>query len=245
VTAADTWSLPPRVIELDQDEVHVWMVRSGATEGRDQKLAALLSAEERERAAKFKFDKDRRLYIGAHAWLRFLLSAYLRVSAKQIHFTLGAHGKPQLAQPAASGFEFNLSHSHELALVAVAQRRAVGVDVEFVKSDFASAQVAGRFFTAKEAAALVKLPEALRREAFFKCWSSKEAFLKAKATGLSGQLDEVEIISTGDGLVAIEANVSGWSLLELPLIDGYAAALAVAGGSLPMRCYRWDPARID
>ena len=240
MTAANTWLLPPPVVEPDDNEVHVWMIRTAAAAGNDRNLEIVLSAEERERAAKFKFDKDRRLYVASHAGLRLVLAGYSLIDAKQIQFTLGAAGKPQLAQAAATGWQFNLSHSHEVALVAVAQRKAVGVDVEFVKRDFAFAEIARRFFTAKEVTALLGLPEALRRQAFYKCWSSKEAFLKAKGTGLSGKLDEVEIVSGDNGSVRIEANVLGWSLLNLPAIDGYEAALVVEGGTFSIRCYQWN-----
>ncbi|MGH7928214.1 MAG: 4'-phosphopantetheinyl transferase family protein, partial [Candidatus Binatia bacterium] len=166
---------------------------------------------------------------------------YLRITADQIHFHAGTHGKPLLSQPAANGLQFNLSHSHEIALIAVARGKAVGVDVEFVKRDFSFDEVAARFFTASEVAALFELPQSLRREAFFKCWTSKEAFLKAKATGLSGKLDEVRLVLTHDGFVRIDANVPGWSLMELRQGYGYEAALVVEGGALPVRCYQWEP----
>jgi 4'-phosphopantetheinyl transferase len=211
---------------------------------RDERLSALLSADERQRAKRFRFDKDRQLYTAAHAAMRSVLASYLRVPGDEIQLVSGAHGKPLLAHPAASRLQFNLSHSHELALIAVTRGRAVGVDVEFVKEDFAFHEVAGRFFTALEVASLSALPRALQRGAFFKCWTSKEAFLKAKATGLSGKLDEVQIVLTRDGAVGIEANVPGWYLCELQGNDGYEAALVLEGGAIPVRCYRWEPRLI-
>lgn len=234
------WPLAPEGRELYGNEVHVWMIRASAYYNDDPRATALLSADERQRATKFRFEKDRRLYIAAHAGLRAVLAGYLRVVEDEIHLVTGLHGKPLLAHPGGSGLEFNLSHSHEVALIAVARNKAVGVDVEFVKRDFAFQEVAGRFFTEKEVVALRALPQALQIEAFFKCWSSKEAFLKAKATGLSGKLDEVQI-STQDGFVKIEANVPGWSLLELEKAHGYEAALVIQGGAVPIRCYRWEP----
>lgn len=238
---ANTWSLPPDAFELDEHEVHVWMVRAGAEHIQQDIVNAILSQDERERARRFKFDKDRRLYVAGHAALGALLAGYLRVSARDIHCVSGAHGKPALAPPhAVSGLEFNLSHSHELALVAFARGKAVGVDVEFVKKDFVFDELARRFFSAQEVAALFELPRSLQREAFFKCWTSKEAFLKAKGTGLSGKLDEVQINLTDRGLLKIEAKVPGWSLAELTPGEGYQAALAVKGGASPIRCYQWE-----
>jgi 4'-phosphopantetheinyl transferase len=240
-SATDLWLSPRDVVELNDKEVHVWQLRVGVNESEDESLAALLSADERQRAKQFRFDKDRRLYTIAHAGMRSLLAFYLGVAADEIHLVSGAHGKPSVAGPAGSRLQFNLSHSHELALLAVARSKAVGVDVELVK-DFAFQEVAERFFTAKEVAELSALPQTLQRDAFYKCWTSKEAFLKAKGTGLSGKLDEVEILSTVEGLVKIAASVPGWSLLDLPQVSGYVAAAAIAGAALPVRCYLWERA---
>ncbi len=166
--ANDLWLLPRGVVELNHDEIHVWRVTVAANESQDESLAALLSADERQRAKQFRFDKDRRLYTTAHAAMRSLLAFYLRVLGDEIHIFSGAQGKPLIARPTGSRLEFNLSHSHDLALLAVAQGRAVGVDVELVK-DFAFQEVAERFFTAKEVANISALPHALQRDAFYKC----------------------------------------------------------------------------
>jgi 4'-phosphopantetheinyl transferase len=237
--ANDLWLLPRGVVELNDDEVHVWRLMVAANESQDESLAALLSADERQRAKQFRFAKDQRLYTAAHAAMRSLLAFYLRVPGEGIHLAIGANGKPWLAQPIANRLQFNLSHSHEFALVAVARNRAVGIDVEWAK-DFAFQEVAQRFFTAKEAATLSALPQTLQRAAFYKCWTAKEAFLKAKGTGLSGQLDEVQILTTAEGVVKIDANVPGWSLVELRQVSGYEAALVIEGSALAVRCYRWQ-----
>jgi 4'-phosphopantetheinyl transferase len=242
-SAADRWPLSADVIELNDDEIHVWQVSTAANESEDEQLAVLLSADERQRAKRFRFAKDRRLYTAAHAAMRSLLAFYLRVPGAEIHLTSDAHGKPSIARPTGGGLQFNLSHSHELALLAVARGKAVGVDVELVK-DFAFQEVAQRFFTAKEVAELSALPQALQPQAFYKCWTGKEAFLKAKGTGLSGQLDEVQILAPAEGLVKIAANVPGWSLVELPPTRGYEAALVVQGPALPVYCYRWQPSLV-
>jgi len=240
-SADDRCPLPPDVIELNDGQVHVWEIETGAKEAEDERLATLLSPEEQQRAKQFRFDKDRRLYAAAHAATRSLLAFYLRVRRDEIHLTSGAYGKPLLAQPGKGRLQFNLSHSHELALLAIARQRAVGIDVEWVK-DFAFQDVARRFFTAKEVADLFALPPALQRDAFYQCWTSKEAFLKAKGTGLSGKLDEVRMLSSAEGTVEITADVPGWSLLELTPPEGYQAALVIEGGPVPGQCYRWQPA---
>ena len=121
--------------------------------------------------------------------------------------------------------------------------REIGVDVESVR-DFDFDQVAERFFKAREVATLRSLPKPQQRSAFYKCWTSKEAFLKAKGTGLSGELDEVEITSTDADDIRISAFVPGWSLAELPAGDGYIAALVSQGAPVRVQLYRWTSASM-
>ena len=158
-----------------------------------------------------------------------------------MNFDLSANGKPRLSRElGSSDVEFNLSHSNELALLAVARGRELGVDVEHVREQFEFQEIAERFFTAKEVAAMRSLPAELQRRAFYKCWTSKEAFLKAKGTGLSGALDEVEISLDSDEQVRITAKVPNWWLIDLPPIEGYEAALVLANASAPIDCYQWQ-----
>jgi 4'-phosphopantetheinyl transferase len=236
------WSEPSGSERLRKNEIHVWLVRADDGSycihcGHD-----LLSLNEQERAARFKFEDDRRRYIVAHGALRLLLSQYANVFANDLNFFTNANGKPFLvAAPVVANIQFNLSHSHEVALIAVTQGREVGVDVERVKEDFAFGEVAGRFFTAREVAALNALPSELQRKTFYKCWTSKEAFLKAKGTGLSGQLDEVEISFTAEKGVRVSATVANWTLVGLNPPDGYEGALVVEGAECQFRCFQWRP----
>jgi 4'-phosphopantetheinyl transferase len=226
---------------LREGEVHVWLVQANGERTCPEDLEALLSSVEQDRASRFKFDADRRRYVNVHWALRSILSAYLNSPAQELQFESGLYGKPKLASiHAEKQFEFNLSHSHQVALIALTQGREIGVDIEYVKTDFPIHEVAENFFTPKEAAALKTLPEHLQRQAFFKCWTSKEALLKAKGTGLSGELDEVEILSGGQH-VRINANVPGWSLVELIACDGYEAALVSEGEPAQIHLYRWEP----
>jgi 4'-phosphopantetheinyl transferase len=235
-----SWPRSPVELPALQNNIHIWAVRlDDATVDLDCELK-LFSPEERDRAARFKFERDRRRYLVAHIALRDILRRYLPTEPARVSFDIGANGKPRLPQAlASSGVEFNLSHSHEMALLAVCHKREVGVDIEFVKEDFEFHDVAERFFTPREVAAMRGLPAKLQRQAFFKCWTSKEAFLKAKGTGLSGALDEVEIALTAAGQVHIMADVPGWSLSELNPIDGYQGALVVATEPVPICYYLW------
>jgi 4'-phosphopantetheinyl transferase len=192
--------------------------------------------------ARFHFEQHRRRYLIAHIALHKILSRYLQIDPARLFFDLGSNGKPKLSPVLPSaGVDFNLSHSNEMALLAVNRIGEVGVDIEYVKPDFKFEEIAERFFTAREVAALRALPSDLQRQAFFKCWTSKEAFLKAKGTGLSGKLDEVAITLGAADQVLIRADVPGWSLAELNSIDAYQAALVVANSSVPIRYYLWQP----
>jgi 4'-phosphopantetheinyl transferase len=127
-------------------------------------------------------------------------------------------------------------------LIAVCTGHEIGVDLEYVKADLDIFEVAQRFFTEREVAVLHALPAARRIEAFHKCWTSKEAFLKAKGTGLSGQLDAVEIALDHHRL-RVTADVPGWQLWELPDLQGYESALVTENGPGPaVSCYCWEPA---
>ncbi|MBI2227664.1 MAG: 4'-phosphopantetheinyl transferase superfamily protein [Deltaproteobacteria bacterium] len=198
--ASLAWPFPPPTLTLEPNEAHVWLVEANDAVVRASHLETLLSSAERERAAKFKFEKDRRLYTVTHAALRSILAGYLNVAPGDLEFEIGRRGKPRLAPNfSKDSLEFNLSHSFEVALIAVTREREIGVDVEHIKKEFAFAEVAERYFTTREVSAIRALPEDLQRRAFYQCWTSKEAFLKAKGVGLSGELDEVEILFGGEG----------------------------------------------
>lgn len=234
------WPLPPAELPALERSVHVWAVRLDDDSVDLGQAREFISANERERAERFKFERDRRRYLIAHAALHGILHRYLPISSEPLSFDYGSNGKPKLSPTIGpAGVQFNLSHSNELALLAVTPRGEVGVDIEYVKENFEFQDIAEKFFTAKEVAAMRSLPAELQRRAFFKCWTSKEAFLKAKGTGLSGKLDEVEIALTATQEAQVTAGVPGWSLAELAHIDGYEAALVVEGLPLPIKHYLW------
>jgi 4'-phosphopantetheinyl transferase len=235
----NSWLASSDDIHIFGNEVHVWLVRLDAS------LClpcgeSLLSAEENERASKFKFERDRRRYIVSHAALRSVLSTYLDLPPGSLKFAAGPNGKPKLTPIRGEELvQFNLSHANEVALIAVAREKEIGVDVEWIERDTPFREIAGRFFSAQEAAALDALPSHLQKIAFFKCWTSKEAFLKAKSTGLSDKLDEVEILSIREKGVRIKSAVADWRLVELDPGDGYAGAVVFEGNEREIQCYLW------
>jgi 4'-phosphopantetheinyl transferase len=210
-------------------DAHVWLVNLDAPDVDEAWCNRVLSAEERDRAGRFGLPCDRRRYIVSHAALRSVLASQLAVPPEQLEFFRRPGGKPAL-MPSADGplAEFNLSHSDGLALIAVTRERQIGVDLERIREDVAFAEVAERFFSAREIAALMALPPRLQRLAFFHCWTAKEALSKARGAGLDGTPSDVDIAWTPD-VVRIRPTSRDWTLLPLNPAQGYVGAVAMEG----------------
>lgn len=221
-------------------EVHLWPIALGEPARQGPGEAALLSVDETARAARFRFDRDRRHFIAGRAALRRILARYLDMDPPTLRFAYGAAGKPALSGPPESEeIQFNLSHSAGQALLAVARGRPLGVDLEALRPSDDLPAVAKRFFARGELSALADIPQALYAQAFFACWTRKEALLKAYGGGLSLPLDgfcvsvdpraPARLISTD-----FDPGAAGrWSLMDLaleaPLDQRFRAALAIEG----------------
>ena len=194
----------------------------------------VLSPDEIERARRYQFDRDRRRFTLARASLRLLLSKYLRTKPEQIVFNYGKHGKPFLVDP-SSAIQFNVSHSEEMALIAVAHGREVGVDIEFLRSLTDQEQLLTTNFSSREVAAFRSLPSRQQQAAFFAGWTRKEAYLKARGDGLSIPLDSFTVSLGPDepaALLEVQTDpqeTARWSMKNLSVAAGYAAALVVEG----------------
>jgi len=235
-TDAD-WLPPPRTLNLAPDTVHVWrfsLAAPGTTHER------LLDAAGRERAARFHRESDRARFIAAHAYLRQTLARYLDADPATLVFARGAHGKPYLPD---HPLQFNLAHSGDRALLAVARTRAVGVDVEAIRAEVAQEAVAERYLAPAEVRALRGLPSGEQAGAFFACWTRKEAYVKARGAGLALPLSSFDVSpQPGESprLLAVrgdDAEAAHWSLAALSVGAGYAAALAVEGELPEIVCY--------
>jgi 4'-phosphopantetheinyl transferase len=228
---------------LEHDQVDVWLARLDLQADSLGQLRRALSADERARADRFYFPRDRDRFVAARGMLREILSRYLEGAPGTLRFSYNAYGKPALLD--ADGLCFNLSHSHDLAIYAVARRREVGIDIEHIRADFAGEGIAERFFSAGEIAALQALPAEQRVEGFFNCWTRKEAYIKARGEGLSLALDRFDVsIAPGAParLLAVRGEpdeVESWTLCALDSDPGYVAALVVAGQGWQMRYRRW------
>ena len=208
---------------------------------------SLLSSDEQVRAGRFYFERDRSRFVITRGSLRSILARYVNVPARELVFSYSDHGKPSLAFPESSDVTFNVSHSGDLSLVVVSRRRLVGVDVERIRPETATEDIAGRFFSTEEVRELMRLPEDLRSAGFFNCWTRKEAYIKALGEGLSHPLDsfaislspEVPVVLLWSGDDPEEKN--RWRLEALHPGAGYIAALAVEGHDWVLSTWQWLP----
>lgn len=220
-------------------EVQAWVARLDTCPVDLAAIDALLDAAERDRAARFVRDDDRRRYRVAHALLRGVLGRCLGRAPAAVDMSIGAHGKPALRDGGAADLRFNLTHSHEIAACAVAAGREVGIDVEWTGRAIDVDRIAARFFAPEEQAALAALAPDLRPRAFHACWTRKEAYLKARGVGLSLPLDGFAVsVAPGTGPCALTtrhepAAAARWSLRAVDLVPGYEAAVAAANGGGP------------
>lgn len=244
---AASWSNPPAKLTIDSSEVHVWRATVDEPPASIDCYLHTLAADERTKAERYYFERDRLRFIIAHGVLRAILSLYLNESPKRLSFCEGSHGKPALAlDSGGDSIRFNMSHSHRMALYAVTRSREVGIDLEFVRCDLEAEQIAERVFSPREIAELRALPAALRRNAFFLCWTRKEAYIKAKGEGLSLPLDQFDVsLIPGEPAALLNTRPDSgealrWRLQELIPDPGYAAALAVEGHGWSLSCWQTD-----
>ncbi len=184
----------------------------------------ILSDEERARAARFHFDRDRRRFVNCRAKVRTTLGRYLNTDPARIEFRYNEFGKPS-----AEGIFFNVSHSHDLALLAISRTREVGVDIERIDASFAHDNIPERFFSPGEVMALRALPEHQQFQAFFACWTRKEAYIKARGMGMALALDSFDVTLTPGEPARFLRGAGDWSIESLAPPAGYAAAVVADG----------------
>jgi 4'-phosphopantetheinyl transferase len=232
---------------LGQGEVHV---RIASLERRQSELRffeSILAKDEIDRASRFHFQKDRERFVAGRGLLRMILSSYVGVPPGEIIFTYGSRGKPGLQrQEGRQPIEFNLAHSNGTAIYAITQDRPVGVDIESVKHEFPIESVAERFFSKVEVAALRSLPEDVRRTAFFKCWTRKEAFIKALGDGLSCPLADFDVsLAPGEPARLLDVRWASeeahrWCMEDIDSVADYAASIVFSGPQCRMHVSQWD-----
>lgn len=184
--------------ELPTSGADLWAVRLNVWEDEPNILRNILSEDERQRADKFVFSHHRRQFIISHAFLRQVLAGYVAAKPHELSFRRGSHGKPAVVAPTyATHLQFSLSHCEELALVGVASQ-PIGVDVEVMRQSMDCEDVAGHYLHPLESRTLARLSSHERRDAFYRCWTRKEAIVKAIGCGLSIPLDSFRVTLTAD-----------------------------------------------
>ena len=241
------WAPAPKDLILADNEVHVWRAQLELPSSGVQRLRGILSDDELDRANRFSFEIDRQRFIAARGTLRSILSRYLTIPPGHLRFCYNQYGKPFLAPEFSSSLlNFNLSHSGRVALYAITRNMEIGVDVEHLRSDFEYEGIAERFFSANEVASLHTIPSEKKLEAFYNCWTRKEAYIKAHGKGLSLPLDSFDVSfapwESSMRLITKDEPQEGslWTLLDLKPGPGYMGALAVKGIGCGIRYWEWD-----
>ncbi len=250
ISSVPPWRTPPETLALECDEVHAWRATLDQSPSQIQSLLLNLATDEQTRAERFHFARDRARFIVARGVLRAILGRYLNREPACLSFCYGSHGKPALTgQSDRSAIRFNVSHSHGVALYTVTRGREVGIDIERIRFDLAVAEIANRFFSRREIAMLRALPAASRHQAFFRCWTRKEAYIKARGEGLSIPLDQIDTLPVPEEPSAVfgteqpPPQTSRWSIQDLFPLPGYAAALAVEGHGWHLTGWQWPEPR--
>jgi 4'-phosphopantetheinyl transferase len=228
---------------LEKSEVHIWRLDPEPDADLTRYLR-ILSSEERDRAARFRFPHLTHNFITDHGRLRLILGAYAQIDPEDLRFAVNEFGKPEIANGFVS-LRFNLSHTQRLSLVAVCREAAIGIDVEACRPMPDLEEIAKSHFSRREIAALQETIEPDRQNAFFRCWTRKEAFIKAQGRGLSIPLDSFAVSLGPEAFPAIlecawdPEEPARWQLFSLPLDEGFMGALAITRGEWTITAFPW------
>lgn len=217
------WPLTGIPGRIERDEIHVWAWQMASTEVDLE----ILDDAEQQRMRRFHFAGDRERYAAAHVNLRRILGGYLNQAPEKLRFRTNPFGKPELA---GDDFHFSLSHTRSIALLGVARSLPLGVDVEDIKP--IEREVAAAHFSARELSALAPLQGDAWLRGFYRCWTRKEAVLKAEGVGLHRALDSFDVSLLPDAPAALLESRAplqhAWQLFDLSPAAGTIAALATA-----------------
>lgn len=239
-------------LTLSNEVVHVVRLNLAESAGDWSGLTDLLTDEERERAARYRFDSPRRRFTICRAVLRQLLGACCELNPLAVPLICANHGKPELALGAQAAHkprvEFNVSHSEDYGLIAVTLDSAVGIDVEECSPRVQAAELAKRYFSPSEVEELFGLPAEYLRAGFFRGWTCKEAYIKATGRGLSLSLSSFCVTIDPRQPAALchvddcPDEPARWTIQALDVARGYAAAVMVARPDCRIACWDWPVA---
>jgi len=244
---SSNWLFAPDSLSLEAGQVHVWRICLEQDVETLDRFRRILEPEELDRAGRFRFERLQRHFVASRGCLRHVLARYVAKRPESLRFSYNDYGKPSLA--GERSLQFNMSHSHEVALVAVTRNAAVGVDVEHIRSDFASEEIATRFFSRLEVERFSSLAKEEQVAAFFRCWARKEAYIKAIGKGLSQPLDGFDVTLAPDEPAALlrrgEEDVRTWSMSDIDVGADYASALAVEGTPSHVSYWQFSQSDLD
>ena len=236
----------PGELFLPEGEAHVWFVRLQEMRRHFESVLETLSPDEVARAARFSFEEHRNEYALTRGFLRHIVGCYTAFAPRLLQFRYNSYGKPRLAAECGGDrLSFSLSHSRGVAVYAFTRDRQVGVDLEYFHHDVEFDEVAELYFSQREISVFLQLPSDRKRDAFFSCWTRKEAYIKARGEGLSLDLRSFDVafapaqpasvFSVGDD----PNKTQRWSLADLSAPVGYTAAFAVEGVAPRIEQWQW------
>ena len=241
-----TWNPSNNHPELLPNQVHLWRVRLDGVGYQDERLAAVLSVEEQERAQRFHFDQHRQRFIRTHAISRMILAKYTGIEPARLAFGAGARGKPFLVDEHSVPC-FNLSHSGDLMILGIADNLDLGVDVEIINDQVEWKQIAANFFNAGEMEKIASLPTEIEQlRSFYRVWTLKEAYLKARGDGLAGGLEQVVVnLDPGNPELFLafpggENEKRRWQAITFRPTAGACGALVAQRGQIPFKVVQYD-----
>lgn len=228
---------------LGEKEIHVWRINFNAQLKAQRFFHDLLNPDEKDRVSKFRFAKDKRKFNISRGVLRILVGEYLEMDPQKVTFRYEKYGKPQLQHE--TRMKFNVSHSGDMAIIGFVKDYDIGVDIEHVKNDFNVLDLAENFFSRHEIEMLRTIPPKEQPLAFYRCWTRKEAFIKAEGSGLSFPLHEFTVSMTKDNEAKLEHTdwnpdaKHQWSMFSFKPAQNYIAALAINDSATSFKVFDW------
>jgi len=238
----NTWQKTPDTLSLSKDHIDVWLCDLKQLSGDINNFYTILSEDERERADKLKVEDKKQQYIITRGALRQRLGLLTDIEPEDFVFKILEHGKPVLANNRqCADITFNVSHSNDLALIAIAQKQTIGIDIEKINHASDHQALMTRFFSKDEQSEFQTVPDANMAKAFCACWTRKEAFIKAVGDGVSYGLDKFDVTVDPDKQTP-EINLhklseETWSAVNLPINNEYMACLVSNRDSFNVRCW--------
>ncbi|MEJ2653676.1 MAG: 4'-phosphopantetheinyl transferase superfamily protein [Gammaproteobacteria bacterium] len=243
------WQPSTSAPTLDAGEAHIWLVELGTPDSSWTSLAPLLAEDERTKAERFHFARHQRRYILSRAALRILLGRYLGCPPRDIDFNYDTHGKPRLAG-LYQRTRFNVSHTEDIMLAAFVLDREIGIDIESINHDIDCMALGRRCFSTLENQTLQSLPEHEHVDAFFRIWSRKEAYIKARGEGMSHPLQAFSVSVDKHAPRLLEhldddRETDRWTIIDLEVAKNYRAALVVERPPGQLHYFRLDIPPFD